>query len=283
MTFPKIIFISALVLFTGIGVVALFKSDSSKKVQIPPMEVQLPPPKVTAVNSLKEVAIEREFVPEVRLERATNVLAEAPVTDESSEKINLVPLLFNKGEPKLPIVETITYKSRISWMKGRPAWLSDYAGHYETSRHFIARSLNGTPDYFKQDVSDGDRFNVFKLDKQIEFYLVLDVNRCRLRLYYYDKGDDERVLLKTYVVGVGRSDPSRTSGLLTPLGKYSLGSKVAIYKPKMMGHHNGQRIEMLRIFGTRWIPFEKEIVGCTAPAKDLVYMGFHGARPVAEI
>jgi hypothetical protein len=40
-----------------------------------------------------------------------------------------------------------------------------------------------------------------------------------------------------------------------------------------MGQHKGQRIEMLRVFGTRWIPFDKEIAGCTAPAKGF---GIHG-------
>lgn len=276
MTFPKIIFISALLLFTTIGVVALFKSGNSKPVLMAPVEVQLPLPKIQT----KQVAM----APKVTAPVKTPVVVEAPVVtftpsapviDDSDElnHVNLIPMLFNKGEPKLPIVETVTYKSRVGWMKGRPAWLSDYANHYSTSRHFIARSLNGSADYLKQDVAEGDRFNVFKLDKNVEFYLVLDTTRCKLRLYYLDKDQNERVLLRTYSVGIGRADSSRTSGLLTPFGKYSLGNKIAIYKPKMMGHHNGQRVEMLKIFGTRWIPFEKEIAGCTAPAKGF---GIHG-------
>ena len=280
MTFPKIIFIAALGLFTVIGVVALFKTDSSKPQVIAPVEVRLPPPKI-----VKEVAVKPQPIAIVETPPPPlPVPAQAPVAisqpslkdDEellAIEKINLIPLLFNKGEPRLPIVETIVYKSRVAWMKGRPAWLSDYANHYSTSRHFIARSLNGSPDYFKQDVAEGDRFNVLKLDKEVEFYLVLDATRCKLRLYYFDRGENEKVLLRTYTVGLGRSDPLRTSGSLTPLGKYSLGNKIAIYKPKMMGHHNGQRLEMVKIFGSRWIPFEKEIAGCTAPAKGL---GIHG-------
>ncbi len=271
MTFPKIIFITALLLFTAIGTVALFKSGKSKQAVIAPVEIQLPPPKV---QRTKAIPIEKPIV-----QAPIAVVETRPVTIthdddiEQSNQVDLIPMLFNKGEPKLPIVETVTYKSRVAWMKGRPAWLSDYASHYTTSRHFIARSLNGTTDYLKQDVAEGDRFNVFKLEKNVEFYLVLDTTRCKLRLYYLDKDQNERVLLKTYTVGIGRPDSSRTSGLLTPFGKYSLGNKIAIYKPKMMGHHNGQRVEMLKIFGTRWIPFDKEIAGCTAPAKGF---GIHG-------
>ena len=74
-------------------------------------------------------------------------------------------------------------------------------------------------------------------------------------------------------MGLGRVDPSRQSGLLTPLGKYSLGDKIAIYKPKMTGFHNGQKVEMMRIFGTRWIPFAKEVADTTQPAKGF---GIHG-------
>lgn len=271
MTFPKIIFISALLLFTAIGAVALFKSGKSKQVVIAPVEIQLPIPKV---QSPRPIPIEK---PVAIIETPPPVTVD--VDTEQLNQVNLIPLLFNKGEPKLPIVETVTYKSRISWMKGRPAWLSDYASHYATSRHFIARSLNGTADYLKQDVAEGDRFNVFKLEKNVEFYLVLDTSRCKLRLYYLDKDQNERVLLKTYTVGIGRPDSSRTSGLLTPFGKYSLGNKIAIYKPKMMGHYNGQRVEMLKVFGTRWIPFDKEIAGCTAPAKGF---GIHGVPWVAN-
>ncbi len=182
-------------------------------------------------------------------------------------------MLFNKGDPKFPFVETVTYKSRVAWQKGRPAWLSDYASHYSTSRHFIARSLNGHKDYIKQDLADGDRFNVFRKDKNLAFHIVVDLGRCKLWLYALDTDNQEHYLVKTYAVGVGRVEENRTSGLLTPLGTYSLGDKIAIYKPKMQGFHNGKKVEMLRIFGTRWIPFDKEVKGCTAPAKAL---GLHG-------
>ncbi len=165
---------------------------------------------------------------------------------------------FNLDNQKFPIVETITYRSRVPWLKGRPAWLSDYAGYYGTSRHFIARSLNKKPDYFKQDVVEGDRFNVFKKDKNISFYLLVDLSRARLWFYYIDPDKNQRVLVKDYAVGLGRADTGRASGSLTPLGKYALGNKIAIYKPKMTGFYNGQKVEMMRVFGTRWIPFSKE-------------------------
>jgi hypothetical protein len=190
---------------------------------------------------------------------------EPPEVDRMAE-------LFRKDN-SLPMVETITYKSRVSWQKGRPAWLSDYALHYSTSRHFIARSLKGKPDYFNQNVSEGDRFNVFRKDKKIEFYLVVDTSRCKMWLYCIDKDAQETTLLKTYPVGLGRLDASKASGLLTPLGKYTLGSKTAIYHPKTMGHHNSQKVEMVTVFGSRWIPFDKEIEGCTSPAKGF---GIHG-------
>ncbi len=127
--------------------------------------------------------------------------------------------LFNKKAPLTSIVETITYKSRVPWQKGRPAWLSDYALHFSTSRHFIARSLNGKPDYLNQNVSEGDRFNVFRQDKKIEFSLVVDTSRCKMWLYCTDKDAHETTMLKTYQVGLGRLDPSKASGLLTPLGQ----------------------------------------------------------------
>lgn len=181
--------------------------------------------------------------------------------------------LFNKGEPKLPFVETVIYKSSVPWQKGRPAWLADYASYYETSRHFIARSLNGKPDYLRQEVCNGDRFNVFRKEQKIEFYLLVDLSRQKMWFYAIDKGGGERTLLKTYRVGLGRKDESKLSGCLTPVGKFLLGNKVAIYQPKVEGFHKGKRVEMMRVFGSRWIPFERELEKCSEPAKGF---GLHG-------
>jgi hypothetical protein len=87
------------------------------------------------------------------------------------------------------------------------------------------------------------------------------------------------VHVKTYTVGLGRIDPTRASGFLTPLGKYSLGDRVATYRPGMKGFHNGDRVELIKVFGSRWIPFENEIANCTEPAKGL---GIHGVPWTVE-
>jgi hypothetical protein len=263
MSLPKLLALVSLLLFGMIGMMALFKkapAAPSAPIQVPlevelDQDIQVVMPAVTPHRS-------------VAASEKGQIVAEVDLPDA-----NRVEELFNKNDPKLPIVETLTYKSHVQWQKGRPAWLSDYAAHYNTSRHFIARSLNGKPDYLKQELAEGDKFNVLRKDKNFEFYLVVDTSRCRMWFYYVDLDAKQKVLLKTYQVGLGRLDASKTSGLLTPLGKYSLGSRVAIFKPKVMGTHQGKKIEMMTVFGTRWIPFEKEIANCTSPAKGF---GIHG-------
>jgi hypothetical protein len=205
---------------------------------------------------------------------AVSEVVKTPSPIDDLPQVDRIYQLFALDSSRLPIVETISFTSRVPWLKGRPAWIADYATEYSTSRHFIARSLNRGMDYFTQKVSPGDRFNVFKKDKNIQFHLLIDVSLCRLLFYYIDLDLNERVLLKTYRVGVGRADTKKASGLLTPLGKYSLGEKIAIYKPGTMGFFQDQKIDMIKVFGTRWIPFEKEIEGCTEMAKGL---GLHGA------
>ena len=168
---------------------ALFKEPAATISPVPaqvPLEVELDQQIQTvmpAVSPAPATAIAEKGLPEAMIE--------LPEADRIEE-------LFNKDGPKLPIVETITYKSRVPWQKGRPAWLSDYAGHYETSRHFIARSLNGKPDYFKQEVAEGARFNVLRKDKNIEFALIVDTSRCKMWFYYVDLDQKQKVLLKTY-------------------------------------------------------------------------------------
>lgn len=271
MSFPKILGLIAVVLFSIIGITAVFKGDKknflqSDVIEMAPLEVELdheirlvtaPPPLL-----VQKTSHEHE---EVSL-KSSEVKTPLPNADRIEE-------LFNKTEPKLPIVQTIIYKSHVAWQKGRPAWLSDYASHYCTSRHFIARSLNGKPDYFKQNIAEGDKFNILHPDKKISFYLLIDTSRNKLWFYYLDEDTHERVLLKTYSVGLGRIDSSKSSGMLTPLGKYSLGNKIAIYKPKTTGLHHGQKIEMIKVFGTRWIPFDKEIGSCTESSTGF---GIHG-------
>jgi hypothetical protein len=265
MSLPKLLALVSLLLFGMIGMIALFKKGStqapaSASVQVP-LEVELDQEIQTIMPA---VTPHQAMIPSEK----ERVIADVDLPDA-----NRIEELFNKNGPKLSIVETVTYKSHVPWQKGRPAWLSDYANHYNTSRHFIARSLNGKPDYLKQELAEGDKFNILRKDKNFEFYLVVDTSRCRMWFYYIDLDEKKKVLLKTYQVGLGRLDASKTSGLLTPLGKYSLGSRVAIFKPKMTGIHQGKKVEMITIFGTRWIPFEKEISNCTAPAKGF---GIHG-------
>ena len=91
---------------------------------------------------------------------------------------------------------------------------------------------------------------------------------------YHDKDTNERVLLKRYTVGVGRKDESSPSGSLTPLGTYRLGDKVAIYKEGVMGYFQDNQVEMVQVFGTRWIPFEEEVSNCSEDARGY---GIHGA------
>ena len=200
----------------------------------------------------------------------------APKVEGTLPEVDRIELLFQKNSP-LPIVETIQYKSRVSWKRGRPAWLVDYASHYKTHLHFIARSINGRPDYVPKPPREGELFNILAQDLDFRFHLVIDIMRCKMWLYYVHA--DEHMLLKTYRVGLGRVDSKRVSGSLTPIGKYLLGSRIAIYQPKMMGTHKGQKVEMIRVFGTRWIPFEKEIGECSEPAKGY---GIHGTPYVYD-
>lgn len=272
MTFPKLLLILSAVLFGTIGLLALMKGGN--KTETVPILVSSKPIEVELDGEVRVLAPPPPPPPPLAAKKE-----EPPKPVEPLPEVDRVNEFFNKNGVKFPIVETITYKSRVPWQKGRPAWLSDYASHYATSRHFIARSLNGKPDYFKQDISEGDRFNVLRPDKNIEFYLLIDITRNKMWFYYLDLDQNERVLVKTYTVGLGRIDPSSASGLLTPLGKYTLGDKIAIYKPKAMGMYNGQKIEMLRVFGTRWIPFDKELANNTASAKGL---GIHGVPWVAD-
>ena len=204
----------------------------------------------------------------VEVSDPTYDVVEAPVPS-----VDRIHQLFTLGSSKLPIVQTVTYSPRVGWLEGRSAWIADYATHYSTSRHFIARSLNGKPDYYKQKIAHGDRFNVFREDKNFEFYLLCDLSACQLHFFYLDFDTNERVLLKTYNIGVGRPDQAAPSGFLTPIGKYRLGSKIGTYKPGSMGLFQENEAEMIQIFGTRWIPFGEELEGCTVGARGF---GLHG-------
>lgn len=268
MTVPRLLFLVSLLLFGVIGFAAFFKKKSGQDLSL---------------SQIIRIEVEPDFVkaqePSSSFESPKGASLKEISQNESTpfsfpdSKTDRIEEFFNKRDPKLPIVETVVYKSHVPWLKGRSAWIADYASHYKTSRHFIARSLNGKADYNKQDVSDGVRFNVLRNDIDFEFYLVADIKTCQMHFYYWDKASDERVFLKTYPIGIGRPDHSSPSGSLTPLGKYLLGDKIAVYRPKSQGLYQGKKIEMVKVFGTRWIPFSEEVQDCTAPAEGL---GIHG-------
>lgn len=264
MSLPKLLAVVSLLLFGMIGIIALFKKGTASDNAVVSYEMPL------------EIALDDDVqavMPAATSHSSSFGRGGHFTSDNDLPQANRIEEFFNKNEPKLPIVETVTYKSHVPWQKGRPAWLSDYASHYHTSRHFIARSLNGKPDYSKQELAEGDKFNVLRQDKNFEFHLVVDTSRCKMWFYYVDLDEKKSVLVKTYQVGLGRLDAAKTSGILTPLGQYTLGDRVATFKPKVTGMYQGKKVEMITVFGTRWIPFEKEVSGCTAPAKGF---GIHG-------
>lgn len=241
--------------------------ESDKPIEIPLTPTPTPPPPPEKPQQLPQENNTLPPPPPTETKVSVNSSVDGlPQADRIEE-------LFSTSGPKLPFIKTITYQSRVSWLRGRPAWIVDYASHYKTSRHFIARSLHGVPNYEKQDVSNGDRFNIFDPDVDLSFHLVVDISRCKMWLYAVDKTNKENTLLKVYNASLGRKDPSSPSGILTPLGTYTLGNTIAIYKPNAMDIHKGKKTEMIRIFGTRWIPFGTEVKDTTAPAKGF---GIHG-------
>ncbi len=265
MSLPKIVGIGSIVIFGVIGLLAVFKKPQEKEIVFD-----------ASKDKLQEiVVVEEKQQEEIKVEIKEEPSQEKVVLNEDElPEADIIDRLFAVDSSKLPIVETVSYTSRVPWLKGRPAWIADYASYYQTTRHFIARSLNRKADYFTQKVSFGDRFNVFKKDKNINFHMVIDLSRLKMWLYYVDSEANDKVLLKTYKVGLGRKEAKRSSGYLTPIGKYSLGEKVAIYKPGTMGFFQEEKTEMIQVFGTRWIPFDKEVENCSEAAKGL---GLHGA------
>ena len=265
MAIRRVFLVGTVSLFAVIGIAATVKKIFFSPTKAPATVVATPatPPPQLQVKAVTPAT-------PVKKQEALKV---APAAVKPLPRVDRIGQLFATGPTKLPIVETITYSSQVPWLKGRPAWVGDYASHYSTSRHFIARCLNGKPDYFTQKVSPGSKFNVFRKDKNFHFYLLVDVSRCQMSFYYLDQDTNERVLLKMYSVGLGKKAET-PSGSLTPLGKYLLGDKIAVYKPGVMGLFQEKQVEMIRVFGTRWIPFGKELGPCTAQAKGY---GIHGA------
>jgi hypothetical protein len=222
----------------------------------------------------KEDSISTEVV-QSEISGTKSVSSSAPkkVTKADSSKVNQIRRFFSKGMDRFSFVDTVTYTSRVPWLKGRPAWIADYASHYETSRHYIARGLNGKEDYVSQNVSPGDTFNVLNPEKDIEFHLLVDLSTCTLDFTCTNNETGHTEFIKSYSVGVGRKDSFSPSGSLTPLGKYKLGEKIAIYKRGVENYFQKKKTHMIEVFGTRWIPFGEEIENCTDSAKGY---GLHG-------
>ena len=180
MSLSKLLALTSLILFGIIGIIALLKEPAN-------------PSPIVSVPVPLEVELDQEIQTVMPAASVTTTVSDEPRAAEASIELpeaNRIEEFFAIEGQKLPIVETITYKSRVPWQKGRPAWLSDYASHYETSRHFIARSLNGKSDYFKQDLSEGAKFNVLRQDKNFEFALIVDTCRCKMWFYYIDLDDE---------------------------------------------------------------------------------------------
>ncbi len=220
-------------------------------------------------ETIQEESASAESTPSSESATLASLSSDAELPNE----VNRMQQLFQPYPPLLPIVETVSYSSKVSWVEGRAAYLGDYASYYQTSKHFIARSLKGVGHYLSEAVSKGDRFNVFKKDKEIEFHLVLDLSRLKLWAYYYDQQADEKVLLKTYPVCTGRLDSKKISGCLTPTGVFLLGKEIAVYKPGTIGLWRNEKREMVSIFGVRWVPFEKEIANCSGSCRGLGFQG----------
>ncbi|MCH9632294.1 MAG: hypothetical protein S4CHLAM6_06260 [Chlamydiae bacterium] len=282
MSLPRFFLFSTVGLFMVIGLMGWMKKGKEKHsipvstTAVQEIEFKNNDSKITAqVPSKKERKASSKATQKKLSKEKALTASMAPPSSEQLPEANYIGSFFDPAALKLPIVETITYSRRVPWLKGKFAWVSDYASHYKTSKHFIARSLNKKADYFTQNVKNGDRLNVLRTDKDFYFYLLIDTSRSKMWFYYVDKDLNQRTLVKTYTVGLGRLDDTKASGSLTPIGKYTLGEKIAVYKPGVMGHFNNEKVEMVQIFGTRWIPFGEEIEGCTAPAKGF---GLHGTR-----
>ncbi|MEX1012682.1 MAG: L,D-transpeptidase [Waddliaceae bacterium] len=269
MSFPRFLGVLSVIIFGTILGASFLKrqNNPSPSLKVDEIVTIEAPGNQEGLTVLLEQTIPEEEVAQ------SQINAREKRQEETLEEVDRLNELFSVTGKKSPIVQTITYKSSVPWLKGRSAWLCDYATHYKTSRHFIARSLNGKPDYEKQDIANGDRFNVLNPDLDIRFHLLVDLTTSRMWFSYQEGESEKHHLLKTYKVGLGRPDEYSASGYLTPTGTYSLGDRVATFKPKKIALHQGERKEMIQVFGTRWIPFNEEIEGCSEPAKGF---GIHG-------
>ena len=276
MSLPKLFLTVSVVLFLAIGVVAIAKRTTVAPSVVATEAVAQQEVDIHLLARPKEV--QQLIVAPIQTELPSPAASlpqpveERPVVIEHDAEPESLDALFAKNS-SCQIVETVTYKSRVPWKQGRPAWLIDYANYYKTPLDFLYRSLNGNGDYTPRDVSEGKQFTVFRRDVDFRFHIVISLASCRMRVYYVMPEERRVVFLKGYIVCTGKKDSSKASGSLTPLGTYQLGSKYAVFGPKMMGMYKGKKVELMQIFGSHWIPFEKAIGPCTEPAKGF---GIHG-------
>jgi hypothetical protein len=278
LSFPKIILIGSVILFVAIVSTKYVKKHQASSKQL--AQAQAEDSRASSIELIANKPYDRiEALPKTPVVAISEVEKKLPLTpltpldDSGFPMCDRIDQLFSTGKNRLPIVETITYSSNVSWLKGRPAWIGDYAKYYATSKHFIARSLNGKRDYLSQKVSPGQKFNVFRKDKNFQFHLLLDLSCRKMGLYVIDLDSNERTLLKTYSVAVGRLDDSTISGSLTPLGRFSLDGKIAVNKPGDMGFFQDQKIEIVTVFGTRWIPLNEALGGATSSVEGIGLQG----------
>lgn len=265
--------LACLLVFSLILVKGMQKKSAARKSHKEVALVEGYPSKDTQTMDLQELVDVPETALTSPLDRSEQWSSAHEPLQSEYELIDRVTNLFNPYGPHLPIVMPMSYSSYVDWLKDRPAWIVDYAAQYGTSKHFISRSLANRRDYYYDRISEGDRFNVLNPKLSFEFALVVSLLEGKMRFYYYDPARSGYVLLKHYRVFLGDRQHMSPSGSKTPLGKYLLGNRIAVYKPGHYDLFKRERTEMVRVFGSRWIPFEKEISACTAAAKGF---GIHG-------
>lgn len=190
---------------------------------------------------------------------------------ELPQDIDCIDALFQPSP--FPLTDSVIYSPSVPWLKNQKANLHDYSQFYKTSSHFISRSLHGRGKYLLETIFPGDRFNVLRIDKSLEFHLILDLSRLKVWAYGFDATENKRYFLKTYYVAAGKLDAKSPSGCLTPLGTFLLSDQFLMIKEGAIGEWKKEDWEMITLFGVRWLPLVKEISGCTGPAKGI---GLHG-------
>lgn len=189
-------------LFVFVGLVGTIKKNKQAKqesIQQVVVQADLNEQVLQAPEVYQEMTALPDFITAPIVEEPVVIKMQEQKVEEEPVKQDIIDVdrvdrMFSRGKNKLPFVETITYKSRVSWLQGRPAWIADYANYFQTSRHFIARSLNGNRDYYTQKVASGDQFNVFSKSSDVRFHLVVDLSKLKLWFYAYDKVSNYRFL-----------------------------------------------------------------------------------------